>query len=106
MPDVCRTFHFASGVHIAEQQQKKYFDTHSFNKNTKLYQLQTKKYASDSSGSLYTTVVATCMPYPVYHCLYGSGNNSNGIITSTKIDRISRLFLIKYIIINPKMFHI
>lgn len=44
MPDVCRTYHFESGVHINKAKQKRYFETHSFNKDNKLYQLQTEKY--------------------------------------------------------------
>ena len=31
IPDVSRTFHFAPGTHIYPEQQKKYFETRSFN---------------------------------------------------------------------------
>ena len=48
MPDVCRTFHFATGVHINEDRQSRYFNTHSFNRHTKYHQLQTKKYVIHS----------------------------------------------------------
>ena len=31
IPDVSRTFHFASGTHVYPEQQRKYFETRSFN---------------------------------------------------------------------------
>ena len=44
MPDVCRTFHFTTGVHISENMQHQYFNTHSFNNQPNLHLLDTKEY--------------------------------------------------------------
>ena len=44
MPDVCRTFHFTTGVHISEYQQHRHFNTHSFNDETSLHLLRTEEY--------------------------------------------------------------
>ena len=68
MPDVCRTYHFATGVHINEVKQKRYFETHSFNRETKLHQLQTKKY---EIYPLYFFIchymfVRICMTHPIF----------------------------------------
>ena len=44
MPDVCRTFHFTTGVHISEYQQHRHFDTHSFNDERSLHLFHTEEY--------------------------------------------------------------
>ncbi|XP_065908430.1 protein O-linked-mannose beta-1,2-N-acetylglucosaminyltransferase 1-like [Dysidea avara] len=62
MPDVCRTFHFTTGVHISEYQQHRHFDTHSFNDERSLHLFHTEDLTKDAYEEVMNALVKQATP--------------------------------------------